>query len=137
MRSLFMEQTEIFEKLKALNLPAGKFVVFGSGPMCIRGWKDCGHDLDIIVTEDVWDTYKDMQDWSMHKMDHGSEYLCNGVLELWKDWKPGVWDIKKLIEEAEIISGLPFVKLEHVLKWKELSGREKDMLDAKIIRNME
>ncbi|MDP2856193.1 MAG: hypothetical protein Q8N90_03725 [bacterium] len=52
---------------------------------------------------------------------------------MWKGWKPGQWDIKQLIREAEIIDGLPFVKLKYVLKWKKLSGREKDLKDIETI----
>lgn len=102
--------------------------------MCIRGWKDCSHDLDIIVTEDVWNEYHGKEGWEARKMHHGSTYLWNNELELWKDWKPGQWDIEKLIEEAEIIEGLPFVRLERVVTWKKLSAREKDLTDLEIIK---
>lgn len=129
-----MEENNLFERLKQLNLPRGKFAIFGSGPMCIRGWKDCSHDLDVIVAEDVWNAYRNMPGWELRKMDHGSEYLWNDELELWKDWKPGVWDIGQLIAEAEMIDDLPFVKLSEVVRFKELNGRGKDIRDIQIIR---
>lgn len=68
-------------------------------------------------------------------MPHGSEYLYKDELELWKDWKPGKWDIKELISEAEIIDSLPFVRLENLVKWKKLKSREKDLKDVKIIED--
>ena len=64
-------------------------------------------------------------------MPHGSQYLWNDEIELWKDWKPGQWDIQELIDKAEIIDGLPFVKLEYVVEWKRQNGREKDLKDIK------
>jgi len=38
-----------------------------------------------------------------------------------------------LIDGAEIIDGLPFVKLERVLAWKKLNTREKDLKDIEVI----
>ena len=66
-------------------------------------------------------------------MPHGSQYLWNDEIELYRDWKPGQWDIQKLINDAEIIDGLSFVRLERVIEWKKLSCREKDLKDIEII----
>lgn len=128
-----MSNNELFQRVKGLKLPEGKYALFGSAPMCIRGWKDCSHDLDVIVTEDVWNEYLGKKGWEVRKMHHGSEYLWNNDIELWKDWKPGTWSIEKLIQEAEIIEELPFVRLERVVEWKRLNGREKDLKDIEII----
>jgi hypothetical protein len=128
-----MGNKDLFQQLKELKLPSGKYAVFGSGPMCIRGWKDCSHDLDIIVTKDVWDEYLGKEGWEVRTMHQGSEYLWNDDLELWKDWGPGQWNIKKLIERAERIDDLPFVRLETVIEWKKLNAREKDLKDIEII----
>lgn len=40
---------------------------------------------------------------------------------------------EKLIQEADIIDGLPFAKLEEILKWKKEARREKDFRDIKLI----
>ena len=40
--------TVLFEKAIALGLPKGKFALFGSAPMGIRGIKEC-HDIDIAM----------------------------------------------------------------------------------------
>jgi len=126
-----MSNNDLFQKVKDLKLPIGKYALFGSAPMGIIGLRDC-HDIDIIVTEDLWNEYKE-KNWKIKTMPHGSQYLINGEIELWKDWKPGHWDIKQLIQEAEIINGLPFVKLEKILEWKKLSSREKDLKDVEVI----
>lgn len=129
----FPENKQLFRRVKELNLPSGKYTLFGSAPICVRGLKDCSHDIDIIVTEDIWNIYLKKDGWKLKRMDHGSEYLWNNYIELWKDWRPGIWDIEKLIKEAEIIDGLPFVKLEYVIQWKKLLGREKDLHDIELI----
>lgn len=104
----------------------GKYALFGSVPLGIRGLRDC-RDIDIVVTKDLWNELK--KNWEIRKIPHGSQYLWNDGIELWKEWKPGQWNIQKLIDEAEIIDELPFVKLEYVIEWKRQYGREKDLKD--------
>lgn len=131
-----MVNNELFKKVKDLNLPIGEYALFGSAPMGIRGLREC-NDVDIIVTEKLWNEYKSKQGWKFKRVkgydsNKYFEGLQNDDIELWKDWWPK-WDIKNLIQEAEIINSLPFVKLEKVLKWKKYIAREKDLKDIKII----
>lgn len=126
-----MGNKDLFQKVRSLELPMGKYALFGSAPIGIRGLKDC-RDIDIIVMEDLWKECKG-RGLEVGFTADGSQYLWKDEIELFKDWKPGHWDIRQLIEEAEIIEGLPFVKLEKVLEWKRLNGREKDLEDIEII----
>lgn len=123
---------ELFEKLKELNLPKGKFAIFGSGPMGIRELREIGN-LDLIVTDDY---FKELQDkgWEFKKGELCDHLEKDGVV-FYNEWGPGEWDIKNLIAEAEIIDGLPFVKLEEVLRWKRINNREKDQKDIELIEN--
>jgi hypothetical protein len=126
-----MNNKELFKKAKDLQLPIGQYALFGSAPLGIRNLRDC-HDIDIIVTEDLWDKFKN-ENWEIITVNDDVQKLSKDDIEILKNWYPGEWNIKKLIEEAEIIDGLPFVKLEEVLKWKKLFNREKDQKDIKII----
>lgn len=129
-----MTNKDLFQKVKDLKLPVGKYALFGSAPLGIRGLRDC-RDIDIIVVEDLWDECK-KNNWELGTTSYDIQCLCNDEndeIELWKDCKPGNWDIKKLIEDAEIIDGLPFVRLERVLEYKKLRVKEKDLKDIKII----
>ena len=122
---------DLFNKVKEIGLPLGKYAIFGSGPMGIRELREC-RDLDIIVTEDIYNIYKNNSGWELKKCDK-SEYLEKDNIELWKNWSPSDWNINQLIKNAEIIDDLPFVRLEEVLRWKKILGREKDLEDIKII----
>ncbi|KKT44147.1 MAG: hypothetical protein UW34_C0017G0003 [Parcubacteria group bacterium GW2011_GWA2_44_15] len=122
-----MENDELFTKVRDLKLSSSKYILFGSAPMGIRGPKVC-HDIDIVVTEDLWNGYKN-KGWKIKMMPHGSQYLSKEDIELWADWIPGEWNIQKLIAEAEMIKGLPFVKLAEVVKWEKILGRKKDLED--------
>ena len=58
-----------------------------------------------------------------------------GDIELLNGWGPGLWNVQNIIDKAEIIDGLTFVRLEEVLKWKKMMNREKDKKDVEIIEN--
>lgn len=123
------------DRLKNLNLPKGKYAIFGSGPLGVKNIRDT-RDLDIIVDEELFNEYKDMPSWefkSFEKNGHYVEMIENNGIEFYKKWGPGDWDTRKLINEAELINDLPFVKLEIVKKWKQTSRREKDLKDVQLI----
>ncbi len=122
---------EFLKKLKELNLPKGKFAIFGSGPMGVRGLRKI-RDIDLIVTEDLFNILKNKEKW-LKVREKPCESLEKDEIEACKEWGPGEWDINKLIQEAEIIDGLPFVRLEEVLKWKKTYNRDKDKKDIKLI----
>jgi len=75
-----MSNKDLFQKVKNLELPAGKYALFGSAPLGIRGLKDC-HDIDIVMKEDLWNEYKE-KNWEIKTTPHGSQYLWNDGIEL-------------------------------------------------------
>lgn len=124
---------KIFKQVKDLNFPLGRYALFGSAPMGVRGLRDC-NDADVIVLADLFEELRS-RGFKENKKDDGSPYFKIKDVEIWKNWAPGDWDINSLIKDAEIIDGLPFVQLHEVLKWKKLLGREKDFSDIKLINN--
>lgn len=127
-----MENKELFKKVRKLDLPIGKYVLFGSAPMCIRGLREC-NDVDILASLELWDRYSAKPDWISAKAGSGSYCLQNGGMEMFKDWGPGEWNIEELIRDAEIIDRLPFARLEKVIEWKKLRAGEKDLKDIEMI----
>ena len=45
---------ELLSELDKLKLPKDKYIIFGSGPLAVRGIRE-SKGLDIIVTPDLWD----------------------------------------------------------------------------------
>ena len=123
---------ELFAQIRALALPVGQYAIFGSGPMGIRDLKECS-DIDIIVSESLWGIFKNSPGWNLKVSSSGGEYLSKDDIEIWKDWKPWYRDVMPLIKEAEMINGLAFVRLERVIEWKRIFGREKDLKDVQAI----
>lgn len=117
-------------ELTPLKLPAGKFAIFGSGPMSIRGVRE-SYDLDIIVKQDLWDVLLEQYPTSLH---HNPTCLKIGNVEIYRDWLKLSDRINEMIDDAETIANFPFVKLIYVVEWKTQFGREKDIRDVELIR---
>lgn len=126
---------ELIKSVKSLNLPIGKYVLFGSAPIIVKGLRPALHDIDIVVKEDLWNEYQNKEGWVKKPFNDKETYLewSGKNIEFWKSWGPGEWDVNKIIEEAEIIDGLPFVQLETVLEWKKICARPKDIEDIKLL----
>jgi hypothetical protein len=95
---------ELFDFLKSLQLPTGDFAVFGSGPLIVRGIIPITNDLDVICRGSTWEEVQ----------------------------KIGTFD--ELIDCAEYIEELPFVRLKHVVEYKLHRGSAKDMLHIESLR---
>ena len=53
--------------------------------------------------------------------------LFGGAITVGTEWAIGEFDVDELIDTAEMIDGLPFVRLEHVVTYKRILGRAKDV----------
>lgn len=114
------------KELEELKLPKESYVIVGSGPLAVRGIRDC-RDIDIVVNKDVWEELKK----KYPKNENGS--IKRGNVEIVKEWLPWIGISKEVREEVEIIDGHPYAKLHLVLKWKRVLGRKKDKADIELI----
>ena len=127
---------DIFERIKKFDLPFGEYAVFGSSLLEVFGIRKAA-DLDIIVTPELFEKLKN---------DGWEEIPANGFTILRKGEadvttvqdKPtdGTYcpDRMKLIKNAVVIKGLPFVRIEEVIACKTDYNREKDRLDISAIQ---
>lgn len=121
---------KFLDELEKLNLPRDKFAIFGSGPLAIRDIREI-NDLDIIVKPDLWEELK--RKYPIEDEEKG--LIKIGNIEVYKKWGNWFKDIRQFIDEADIIQGFRFVKLERVLQWKKAMNREKDKKDIQLINN--
>lgn len=123
--------TEMFESLRAFNLPMGEYLIIGSGPLGIRNLKTIG-DIDIIVTPKLWDSLADQYGISGEKIS-----FPGGIIEAFSEKSFNnliqVPSTTSRIQNAEIIEGLPFDTLENTLFFKRKMRREKDLNDIRLI----
>lgn len=128
-----MTVTELFDQLAALDLAAGEYAVFGSGPLAIRGLIDDPTDLDVLCRDETWERVR--RTGSVETLSDGSKIVSfqDGQLTFGNTWAYGSFDIDDLIQSAEIIDGLPFVLMKHVVTYKEIRGNDRDWIHLDLI----
>lgn len=127
-----------FEVIRSLNLPPQEYAITGSGALGIRNLREIG-DIDIVVSADLWrllaEKYGTIFEEGVEKV-----VFPDGIVEaLGAHSYSGLEldrhapSVAQRIAQAEIIEGLPFESLEHVLYYKRKMGREKDLKDIELI----
>lgn len=128
------DATDLFAALRSLDLPAGDYAVFGSGPLIVRGIIEAGNDLDVLSRGAAWDKAAELGDL-VHLPEYGVDVVSflEGAITIGMNWGIGEFDVNELIDSAEIIAGLPFVRLEYVVRYKEIAARPKDFAHLRLL----
>jgi len=125
----------IYQKVKKLNLPKGKYAVcFGSA---LEGYGiRKSNDVDIVVTKDVYLNLK-KKGWKETIFPNGLTCLIKEQYEVTINLNYGKYHafFRHLIKSANIIKGVPFVNLKEIIKFKKEMNRDKDKKDIKLIEN--
>lgn len=116
--------------LRALELPASDYVVFGSGPLLAHGLRADIGDLDVVARGPAWDRIAETCQPTRAPSGHGQ--MVRLVIEVSDRWLPG-WDTDRLIDGAERHCGLPFAPLDAVRRSKLATARPKDWSDIALI----
>lgn len=129
-----MEISNLLEELEKLNIPKDKMAITSSGPLGIRNLREI-NDLDIIVYPEIWKVLT--QKYPVLK-DDNFESLYIGNIQVLGDgsWftNPKYGSVKDDIDNADIIDGNRYVKLEKILTIKLHNNRDKDIKDVKLIK---
>lgn len=127
---------DIISKIKSLNLPIGKYIVFGSSVMEVHGIRKA-KDVDLIVDKDVYKELK-RRGWKRHWF-FKRVLTCKALKKDGNEafshikWKNYRVENDELFKNAEIIEGVPFMELNEYLRYKRCLPREKDKRDVKLI----
>jgi hypothetical protein len=125
----------IIGEVLALRLTVGTYAVIGSGPLDIRHLRPA-HDIDLLVNNTAYALLKSYG-WA-EEVTPGRERpwkLSYGWFDVSMTWSIKRYrpDPQRLIDQADIIEGVAFVRLTEVLRWKKASGRPKDLADIRLI----
>jgi hypothetical protein len=130
-----LSEHPLIRELCSLALPAGDYVVTGSGPLLAHGLRDVERDLDIVARGDAWKAVLRLADPVVPLSGYGCLVsLFGGHIEVFDRWLPGSPGPDAMIEAAEWVQGIPFSPLSEVLAWKERLDRPKDQEDVRLIR---
>ena len=123
------------EKLKKLNLPFGQYAIFGSGILVAKDIRNAS-DVDIIAKQalfnKLWEKYSECIVNKPFRC-----LIINGIEIVDNRWDNdnNQESTDKMIDNAEIIDGLPYVNLQDTILWKTQQNREKDLRDIELINN--
>ena len=123
----------LFDLLRSLELPPGDYAVFGSGPLIVRGIIEATNDLDVISRGRAWK--RALVVGELVSLPDGVTIVScfEGAVTIGRSWAYGDFDIDVLIDSAEDIDGIPFVQLEHVVRYKEIAARQKDVAHLQLL----
>lgn len=128
-----MEITKLLEELAKLEIPKDKMAITSSGPLGIRNIREIG-DLDIIVYPEIWNNL--IQKYPVVKEDNFESLYIGNIQVLGEgSWftDPNCGSVKDDIDNADLIDGNRYVKLDKILTIKRLKSRDKDIKDVKLI----
>lgn len=119
--------------MKSLDLPKGSYIVFGSAPFAVLGIREV-NDIDLLVTPEL---YEKLEKNGWEKVNKGPKDapVTFDIFEAHPNWdfSPYAPTLSELLSRSFEIEGITFASLEDVRKWKEASGRPKDLVDLKLI----
>ncbi len=131
---------DIFTEINKLGFPKENYVVVGSGHLIALGLKE-GKDIDIVVTKGLYD--KCIKDgWKVlpwtYPGTEGQTYLRKGLVELYLTVSCGDSPTsEELIRNAVIMKGIPFARLEDILRLKReySKTKPKHLRDVRLIED--
>lgn len=127
-----LPDTPSIRRLLELDLPAGDWALFGSGPLLLRGWIETTGDLDVITRGAAWAAA--VAAGTVSVLPDGNEIVDLGAgVTAGRSWMYGDVDIDELIDTAEPIAGIPCVGLAHVITYKRAANRPKDRAHLDVI----
>lgn len=128
-----MTGLEIIKRVQSLQLPAGSYVVFGSGPLALAGIRE-SQDIDLLVNESVTQKLQ-TAGWKQIEKTPTMRPFIKGNFEVFHQWVvPGYeTTVEQLLKTATVVDGVPFASLAEVRAWKQAMARSKDLADIELI----
>ena len=125
----------LIRRLLLLDLDPDDFVIFGSGPLLAHGLRYHIGDLDVVARGAAWRRVEQIGVPTVGPLNGALMYhFYGGLIEVSREWVSRDWSADELIDGADVICGLRFARLEHVLTYKEALRRSKDVADLKVLR---
>ncbi len=86
------------------------------------------NDLDILCKQDVWGivSREGVKEF-LPEYDVTVASFFDGAITFGTEWGIGDFNVTELIETAEMIDSLPFVRLEYVVRYKTIRSGDNDL----------
>ncbi|WP_188316950.1 hypothetical protein [Solihabitans fulvus] len=127
-----MTRQLLFRRLRGLGLPQGDFLVAGSAPLLLHGFRHRIADLDVLARGPAWTMAQRLGSVEAAPYQGRSTVkVAGGSIEILNGWFPDWLVEDDLFDRADRVGGLCVMSLEDTRRWKERLGRNKDLADLR------
>lgn len=120
------------DMVKRLKLPTDSYVVIGGAVLEVLNLRDT-HDVDLIVSDDVYREYRDRHHWQEYVQDNGKKILSHNGYNMMHTWMSK--NLKQLRKNQHIVDGVVLMGIEDLIAAKRRLGRKKDLSDIELLKN--
>ncbi|MBD0675462.1 hypothetical protein [Streptomyces sp. CBMA156] len=125
----------LFAALRTLALPTGHWVVCGSAPLYARGLRPALRDLDVLARGPAWHRALLLAPPAPAASGHGlvvrHPAAAIDVFDAWPHLDPAA-----AIDHADLIDGIPLLRLGDTVAWKTTVGRPQDLADVAAVHRL-
>lgn len=118
------DKDSILQRLQELPFSKKEYWVVGGGAMVLHGFRPQTHDIDLGCTCVLADQLEE-QGYAVSRCEDGTRRISYSQdIEIFENWIEGT---------VEIVSGIPVVSVDGLIKMKKRLGRKKDLADIALI----
>jgi hypothetical protein len=121
------EKLSLLNRLRKLPFSEKEYWVVAGGAMVLHGFRPQTRDIDLGCTTLLADKLE-RQGYAVSYCEDGTrKILYSENIEIFENW---------IEDTVEIIDGVPVVSIDGLIEMKKKLGREKDLEDIALIKNV-
>ena len=120
-------------RVAALKLPADDYIVVGGAVMEVLNLRD-SKDIDIVVSNDVYNQFKNNLQWHEYTLVSGKVILTHEGINLMRSWLGRTVQVIKR-RDTFTRDGVVFMGPKQLIEHKQHLGRRKDQADIALLRS--
>ena len=121
------DKYSLLRRLQELSFSEQEYWVIAGSAMVLHGFRAQTHDIDLGCSTLLADKLE-QQDYTVSRYEDGTrKILYSEDVEIFENWIEGT---------VEIISGVPVVCVDGLIRMKKKLGRDKDLTDIALIEKV-
>lgn len=120
------DRQSLIQRLKEISFSKNEYWVVTGGAMVLHGFRLKTHDIDLGCTSVLADQLERQGCFVSYSNDGTRKILYSEDIEIFENWIEG---------KVEMISDIPVVDVDGLIKMKKKLGRKKDLADFALIEN--
>lgn len=122
-----MNKYDLLKLLEELNFPKDQFYILSSGCLVFYNLRDMANDLDLCITENLFEQIKNKYDLNAEKKNKYGFYKLSDDIEVVVD------SDEDFVDQFDLKDGYQVQKLSIIRDFKVKRGLSKDLIDIRKI----